>query len=438
MVNDFLNFIESEALFNKNDNLLVAVSGGKDSVVLVHLLNKLGFTFSVAHCNFKLRGKESDEDEVFVRSISKKLKVDFYSNSFDTKKYASEKGISTQMAARDLRYRWFEELMETRKFDYLLTAHHLNDSFETALFNLAKGTGVAGLRGIKSKNEPVRRPLIHFPKSAIDHYAKANAVDWREDSSNESTDYQRNYLRHEVIPKLMSVNENLFDTYKITASRLASLEEVLKNTVIAFSSEVTERSGVKEIPLKSIAIVEIVVLEEYLKPFGFNFQQCENLKQLALGSNSGKVFRSNDFQITIDRELALLSRIADTQDFDVVVHSFEFDKVIGSKHIILKPTDDVSITHVTNTEKVDLDKLKLPLKIRSWQEGDWFQPLGMKGKKKMSDFMIDEKIPLNLKSSVLVLESEGQIVCVIGYRIDDRFKLTNNSKKALQIQIYND
>ncbi|QSE98952.1 tRNA lysidine(34) synthetase TilS [Fulvivirga lutea] len=438
MVNEFLTFVNSERLFKKTDKLLVAVSGGKDSVVLVHLLNKLGFNFSIAHCNFRLRGNESDGDEVFVKGISEKMKVAFYSTSFDTKKYASNKGVSTQMAARELRYNWFDELMKANGFNYLLTAHHLNDSFETALFNFVKGTGVAGLRGIKPKHNYVIRPLINFPKSMIDEYAVENAIEWREDSSNESSDYHRNYLRHEVVPKLKSVNENLLGTYQVSASRLSSLERLLQEAVKDLNTEIVGDGDIKEIPLKSILRVELVVLEEYLKPFGFNFQQCQSLKQLAVGTNSGKIITSTNYQITVDRETAFLTKISKTLSIEEVIDSFDCNKGIGSVHITFKSTSDLSIARISGIEKVDLDKLKLPMKVRSWREGDSFQPLGMKGKKKLSDFMIDEKIPLNLKSSVLVLESDGQIVSVIGYRIDDRFKLTNKSKKALQIQIVND
>lgn len=437
MLSRFLNFIEEEGLFKKENSILLAISGGKDSVVLLDLLLKSGFKPALAHCNFKLRGIDSDDDEQFVKELALNNDLIFYSKSFDTKKYASEKGVSTQMAARDLRYNWFKELVKEKQLDYILTAHHLNDSFETTIYNLAKGTGVSGLRGISIKNDSVIRPLLFFSREDINRYASENNIDWREDASNASTDYSRNFIRHEIIPKLLETNPGLIETYINTSKRLRSTEKLIDKALKDFEMNLT-KSDVIEIPFELINNTELVVLEAYLKKFEFNFNQTELLKALVRNGMSGKRLDSNQFELLIDRKRVLLYKKSHVVEVDIYLNETDKQIVIGGKKISFDITDDVSILTGQYIERLDFRKLIFPLRIRNWKEGDEFHPLGMKGKKKLSDFMIDEKIPLNLKSSVLVLISENEIASVLGYRIDDRFKLTPDSKQAFQITIEND
>ena len=438
MLTKFLKHIDDENLFDKQNSLLLAISGGKDSVVLLSLLKEAGFNPKLAHCNFTLRGADSDNDEKFIKELAIKFGLTCFTKSFETKKYAIENGLSTQMAARNLRYKWFGELVNENGLDYILTAHHLDDSFETSLYNLANGTGISGLRGIVAKRDKIVRPMICFSRKEIDEYAEVNEIKWREDVSNASADYSRNFLRHEVVPKLKELNPNLIETFVNTSRRLLSTEALIKKNVDEFRNRVIESGGIKEIPIDLAAKTELVVLDEYLKIYGFNFDQVLLFKSLLEGNNSGKKLHSEFYDIYIDRQNIYLQKREEGIAVDLKVMESDNSINIGMSVLTFKISDDTSINVQPGIEKVDYDLLKFPLQIRNWKEGDTFYPLGMKGKKKLSDFMIDEKIPLNLKSSILVLISNNDIVSVIGYRIDDRFKLTSKSRRALQIEIEND
>ena len=506
MLDKFLKFISKNQLFTKKDKLLAAVSGGVDSVVLCDLLYKTGFNFAIAHCNFKLRGKESDGDEIFVKALAQKYKVDFYVEHFNTASYAKKKKISIQMAARILRYEWFGKissaqasppkspqrgdfptplpkgkgdvkfslsrgLREAGKSDgkvpplggfrgassssYLLTAHHQNDVLETMLLNLSKGTGIAGLHGIQVKSKlasyfsgTIIRPILFAQKEEILLYAKKNKLKWREDSSNKSNKYQRNLIRNEVIPLLKKINPNLEKTIQATVEKVSAVENVFKRYIDKVRSEVLRNDQNEDyIDIKKLKQIENspVILSELVNPFKFGY---DITLQINLDSEPGRKFESPTHTLVKDRtELIIIKNfIPSTRDtkprrFGTVKKSQRSFQHGGLKYQIsvLKTRDNnFKIKDSKHIASLDYDKLKFPLVLRKWKEGDWFCPLGMnKKKKKLSDFLIDQKIPLNLKNKVWVLTSpaepgltEGPIIWVINYRIDERFKITETTKKA--------
>ncbi|MEQ8242607.1 tRNA lysidine(34) synthetase TilS [Fulvivirga sp.] len=438
MLNEFLAVVEKHKLFKPNDKLLVAVSGGVDSMVLLDLLKKGEFNVTVAHCNFKLRGADSDGDEKFVKDTSENLGFNCLTESFDTKKYATDNSISTQMAARELRYTWFDELMDENNFKYLLTAHHLNDSLETSIFNFTKGTGIAGLRGILVKKDKLVRPMLEFTKEEVVDYAEQNNMKWREDVSNSSIDYKRNFIRKKVVPLLKEVNPSLESSFLLTAKRLQSLESLLEKQILEFKRAFELEGDHIFIRKAQFQKQEWVVMESVLKEYGFNHYHLQStLDILNDDVPSGKQFESHTHSMNVDREHIILSPKFQNEDVLVEIGEEEEGTLNG---VIVggKVSDDLSYSIDPQVAKLDFDLLKFPLRLRYWREGDRFQPLGMKGKKKLSDFMIDAKIPLNLKKRVMVLLSENKIVWVVGHRIDERFKITPDTKKAYSLEITND
>ncbi|MBL6444911.1 tRNA lysidine(34) synthetase TilS [Fulvivirga sp. 29W222] len=420
--------------------MLLAVSGGVDSVVLVRLFKDAGFNFAIAHCNFQLRGLESDGDEVFVRELAQLNNVSCFVQSFDTKNYAALQGVSTQMAARDLRYGWFSDLMAEHNFKYIATAHHLDDSLETVLFNLTKGTGIAGLRGILPKKNNLIRPLLFASKENILSFARQKGLQWREDSSNQSTKYSRNLIRHEVIPALKKINPSMVTTFMQVSQRLEGTEKVLQQRVDQLRRESLTEQGEDLYLLKEkIAEQPAVVIEELLKPYGYNWQQVQEILN-GLEGLVGKMFLSGSYQLNIDRSHLIISPLKKGEigeQYIEINEEYVDNEVVklrcyysGEPKNFLKQKHEASL---------DFDCLKFPLKLRKWVEGDAFRPLGMRGKKKISDFMIDEKIPLNLKERVCVIESAGEVVWVVGHRVDDRFKVRPDTKRIFNmVMLQND
>lgn len=437
MLTLFLKEIEDKRLFSKADRLLLAVSGGVDSMVLTHLLKGAGYDFAVAHCNFKLRGSESDEDERFVFDTMRSMGMECFTTSFTTNNYAMEKGISIQMAARELRYAWFDQLMDEHSFDKLVTAHHANDAFETVLFNLAKGTGLRGLRGIVPKHGKLVRPLLSFTKEQILAYAQAERVQWREDDSNASNKYSRNLIRNEVVPLLQQINPGLPATFLSTQKRLIATEELLNDTLEELARRHTQQVGEDWIITFDDAY-NLVFIEFVLAPFGFNLDQVVDIQQALTKGHVGGKFLSKSYQLNVDRNRLVISpsyqvtkEISISSTTREVSHDW-FSLRIAIKQEVQSPARDAK------QASIDFDKLQFPLTIRKWRPGDYFYPLGMKGKKKISDFMIDNKIPLNLKERVCVLTSGDDITWVIGHRLDDRFKITKETKCVYQIELTED
>ena len=437
MLAQFLKEIEDKGLFSKDDRLLLAVSGGMDSMVLMHLCKAAGYGFSAAHCNFKLRGADSDEDEQLVLATAGSMGIECFTTSFQTNNYATEKGISIQMAARELRYTWFDQLMDQHAFDKLITAHHANDSFETVLFNLAKGTGLAGLRGIVAKQGKLIRPLLSFTKEQLLAYARAENVLWREDTSNASNKYSRNLIRNEIVPLLQKINPNLLTTFLATQKRLISTEELLNGTLEDLARRCTQKVG-EDWVVTFGDRYDLVLIEYVLAPFGFNLDQAMAIQHALRADHVGRRFVTATYQVNVDRRRLVISLM--TKDVNEVVVSAN-DTLASNAWVSLRiqemqgpkpPLRDV------RKASIDRDKLQFPLTIRKWRPGDYFYPLGMRGKKKISDFMIDNKIPLNLKERVCVLTSGDDIVWVIGHRLDERFKITKGTKRIYQIELTGD
>lgn len=425
----FLEFIKKHALISSEDKVLLAVSGGVDSMVLLHLFAQSGLSCGVAHCNFCLRGAASDEDEALVRRVAEALDIPVFVKSFDTRVYASEQRISVQMAARDLRYSWFLELAGQEGYHKVATAHHLDDSFETVMLNLVRGTSISGLRGIKVQNGKVIRPLLDFTRRDVVAWANAHQVEWREDASNQDSHYKRNFIRQRVTPLLEELNPDLLNTFRDTVNRNAEVEQYfLKKVRSAKDSAMREEAGVTYLDKTSVTGPYLLV--HLLRPFGFNYTQCREMIA-ASAEHPGREFLSQSHRLTVDRHSLVIDSLTENESFEPVITGRENAPVrIGDQFYEVRFGIGQPPRELFSEKNALLDKEKLtfPLTVRAWQQGDYFQPLGMRGKKKLSDFMIDRKIPVNLKRHVRVLESAGEIVWVVGLRIDDRFKVTPETK----------
>ena len=421
------------------DSFLVAVSGGVDSVSLVHLMHREGLNMAIAHANFGLRGNESDEDESFVRQLASRLGIEIFVRNFETRSYAEEKGISTQMAARELRYDWLASLMTTHGYNHLVTAHHLDDEFETVLFNLVKGTGVAGLRGMLPFQNGIFRPLIYTTREEIEAWARQETISWREDSSNAEVVYTRNFIRHRVVPLLRQINPSLADTFRSTLLRLQAADRLIENEAESRSLRYIRKEG-SDIYIHKDAFKgnNIAVAERLLGSYGMSFQQISDLLRHIHQDGSTCLYLTEGYRINLDREEVIIS--VSEPEVPPMNLSMEPGRFRHSSWTIVTSVEPG--IEPLNTEpysvSLDYDRLKEPLIIRKWEEGDRFIPLGMTGKKKISDFMIDEKIPLNLKGRVYVLESGGEIAWVIGHRISQTFRVTRSTVRRFNITISHD
>ena len=435
-------FVAQETLFSKNDTILLAVSGGVDSVVMLHLFSQLHPHFAVAHGNFNLRGQESDADQALVESLAQQYGVAFHHQSFETTTYATRQQVSIQMAARTLRYQWFDQLLQDHNYAYVATAHHREDQLETALLNFTKGTGVAGLRGMLAKHQNVIRPMLWATKAAIKTYAEEHALIWREDQSNASDDYQRNLLRHQVIPSLLSINPNLWDTFAHTAERLRATEQLLKQEVSRFVREaVRHRQAQTSIDLRALQSHRqpALLLSELLKPYGFSYVQSRAVAAQMNPPTVGKIFSSGKWDLLIDRQQLILYQPDSTVSSSVAVQVSDKEVAWDDHRLIIRRhrQPDYTIRPDARVAALDADQLVFPLIIRRWQPGDRFCPLGMERHKKVSDFLIDQKVSRLEKESVYVLLSENTIVWVMGYRLDHRYRVTKNTRRIYEIVLPN-
>lgn len=446
MLEPFLNFILKEKLFVKKDKVLITVSGGVDSVVMCDLFHKAGFSFGIAHCNFKLRGDESDGDEQFVKSLADKYKVSFHKKSFSTKNNSKKKKISIQMSARDLRYEWLKRLAKDKEYDFIATAHHLDDSIETFFINILRGTGIAGLHGVPAKHGNIIRPLLFANKSMIRDYAEENKLKWREDSSNFTDKYLRNNIRHHLIPSLKKLNLGFEKTISKELSYFKDAADIFKSFIAEKKKEIVTEEG-KNIRLSIQKLKESgyaeTILHELLRSYDFTPETTELIAQ-RMYTTAGKKFLSPTYRLIKDRDFLILSPLSPLLKGDSAEGAGEFflkenQTVFQNEQLKLK-TEIISgnLSKVKDKSSsvayLDYSKLSFPLKIRRWRQGDFFYPLGMKGKKKLSDFFIDGKIPINEKENTWVLESSTDIVWVIGHRIDDRFKVGNGTTKIFRIE----
>jgi tRNA(Ile)-lysidine synthase len=431
----FLNHIDQHSLCKTTDKILLAVSGGIDSMVMLDLFKKSGFTIGVVHCNFQLRGEDADGDEQLVHDACSRSGLPFYTRRFSTEQYAVDQGLSIQMAARQLRYDFFAGIIREQNYHVVATAHNLNDVFETTLLNLTKGTGIEGLTGIPVRNGKIIRPLLFADRKKIETYAHENAIRWREDSSNASNDYQRNFIRNKVIPSLREINPNLEGTFGQTLERILAASSLTKKYIDDFKTQhVSLIRGEFDIRMSAIRneVFPAVILWELIKDFGFNFRQC---KDIVADHSPGRKFISPDFDLTIDREYYIIHGRKDREIPEVLIAAAQAFAANGCEQLIIDTTHPKEdMTKTDGVAFLDAQKLSFPLRWRKWRHGDVFQPLGMSGEKKISDFLIDRKVPLHEKEGVTVVESNGKIVWVVGFRISDAFKITEKTKQVLVIR----
>ena len=435
----FLAFILEQQLLPTKGPTLLAVSGGIDSVVMSALFRQAELPFAMAHCNFGLRGAAADQDEAWVRALAQQYGVDFYTQAFDVPAHAQARGISTQMAARELRYAWFQSLCEAHEFEKVATAHHSDDSLETVLLHLAKGTGIAGMHGILPAQGRYIRPLLFATKAQIMAYAQAGGLSWREDSSNQEDGYQRNLIRHQVVPPLRRINPNLEATFSTTVARLRQVEALFNEQVAAIRQQVCSQQGedyyvnVQALQDKPWAPV---VLGELLKPFGFAWGVLQQLWSHA--PSTGTRLETASHCLYVDRGQWIITpcKAPDSP----AAYTLE-----ATTTILAIPPYTLQCTQVPRAQyrlvaspavaALDWDLLQFPLEVRPWQPGDAFYPLGMQQRKKLSDFLIDSKVPRPHKANVWVVASGGEIVWVVGHRIDDRFKLTECTQQVYVLQL---
>ena len=440
-IHQFSTYNLAENLFSKTDKIVVAFSGGCDSMVLAHVLHAIHQPIVIAHCNFKLRGDEADADENFAKNIANDLKVPFHSIAFETEKFATENKISIQQAARELRYNWFEDLRKKNGFDKIATAHHLNDSIETFFINLLRGTGINGLTGIPSKNEKIIRPLLFTTRNEIEAYAKENELHFRNDSSNLSDDYLRNKLRHHVLPLLQEINPSFEKTMQQNVRNLKDAKLLYDFAVEKKSKKLIAKNNDEcriDFKLLMHQTAPKTLLFELLQPFGFNHSQTNEIVENK-NLQSGSSFFSASHKVLKHRNELII--VANTAQIDSIIYVDEQTKIAETfigKFTFQKEEwkADDKISTEKNIAMLDADKIEFPLLLRTWKRGDYFYPLGMnRKKKKLSDFFIQEKLSLIEKEKIILLCEKEKIIWVAGKRIDDRFKITNQTKNILKIKL---
>lgn len=442
------NHINQNLSFLNGKKLLIAISGGIDSTVLTHLFYNLNFEISLAHCNFLLRGKESNKDEVFVKELGKKLKVPTFTIQFETVKYATENGISTQMAARNLRYNWFAKIRTENTIDYILTAHQKEDVLETFIINLTRGTGLDGLTGIPEVNGFIVRPLLSFDRNDILIYATKNKLQWREDQSNSSIKYVRNKIRHKIVPVLKELNPSLLNTFQNTLENLKGSQQIVKDRIKNIRKKVTSIHK-NELHFNVLKLKKLRNPKVYLFQLlnEFEFTEWDDITKL-LDAQSGKYVVSKTHRLLKDRDVLILTNLSNTKE----IEAFEIkENTTKIKHPIKLKFETITIPFDTknhqnkileelifddnNTISIDYDTIKFPLTLRKWQKGDYFYPIGLQGKKKLSKFFKDEKMSLSEKENTWLLCSKNAIVWILGKRLDDRFKVKKSTSKILKIKL---
>jgi tRNA(Ile)-lysidine synthase len=437
MLKQFVAHIERKNLFMKDGHFLVAVSGGVDSMVLCDLLLKTNYKFSVAHCNFKLRGDDSDNDEKFVQDFCDRNKLNFYSRSFDTLGYSEKNKISIQMAARELRYSFFQELMSDYSFTYLFTAHHLSDNAETFLINLVRGSGISGLKGISEKRDKLIRPLLPFTKEEVLTYAKENSIAYRTDQSNFEDHYVRNDIRLSIIPRLKAINPDFERTLEKEIGLLAQYDAIIqehfkteKEKAITHTNSETRISIEK---IKQNATPELFLFE-ILKDFGFHPEVINDVHE-SLSGIPGKLFYSPAYELVKDREFLVVKEREDNFIVPAVILK-ETGEILEPVHLKLQAAKTFVKEDGRSVAYIDSSKITYPLRVRGWQRGDRFKPLGMNGFKKLSDLFVDLKLNAFEKNKVAVLENgDKEIIWVVNHRLDDRYKVSENTNNILRIEL---
>lgn len=435
MIEKFRNHLLNNFSFLEGKKLLLATSGGLDSMVMAHLFCSFSKTIALAHCNFKLRGQESDEDQKFVKEFAEQHSIPFFTTQFETSTFAKQHKQSIQVAARDLRYSWFYELVKIEKYDYIITAHQADDVLETFLINLIRGTGLEGLTGIPTQNNLVVRPLLPFSRLQLHEFALANTIAWREDSSNASNYYMRNKIRHELVPTIKEVNPNFLSTFQNTISYLSEAQNLVGDASdLIYKKVVVEEENSIYIDINALKQQTNYksYLYQWLSKYGFTaWEDLFNLVE----AQSGKQVFASEYRIVKNRNQLIVSAI-NKEDTQIRYYLHENQNEINIPLKLKLSREFTSMKSNNSTIFVDENKLVFPLEIRKWKVGDTFRPSGMQGKsKKISKFFKDEKMSILEKETTWLLCSGSEIIWIIGIRQDERFKTTASTTNILQIAL---
>lgn len=435
LLKEFQTYVKKEALFEPKHKLLLALSGGLDSMVLLHILKQLHYHVSCAHVNFQLRGEASTQDAAFVKDYCLSHHIPYFEKAFETKKYALAAGLGTQEAARNLRYHWFDELVQANNYDYVLTAHHANDQAETILFHLIRGAGAKGLAGILPKNKQLVRPLLFASKQDLANYAQENSITFRNDASNDTDDYSRNYIRHQIIPKVQHIQPSFIGTMQHSAKLMQATAHYFQEQMASIQKSISlSRENITYIEAEKLLSLPFseIVLYELINSYGFNFSQCQQAIQAYTNENIGALFLSKNNRLLIDRNQFIIG-IETPPIPNILVTQFPFSFLIGDTEYQLEKSNFTGFQ-----EKVwwlDLSLLSLPLNIRAIKEGDRFNPLGLKHSQKISDYFINKKINRFKKEQAWVLCCQEEICFLAPFQISETFKIQNQANELLKISI---
>jgi tRNA(Ile)-lysidine synthase len=441
MLSRFKDYIKEKELLKPAGKVLLAVSGGIDSVCMLHLFQSVGIDATIAHCNFKLRSEESDQDELFVKTLAGEFNMQFHVMHFDTTGYAELQKISIQMAARELRYNWFENLRKLHGYSAIAVAHNADDAIETFFINLSRGTGIQGLTGIRPRNENIIRPLLFAYRSEIEEYCRINNLEYRVDSSNDSDKYLRNRIRHNIIPELLNINSSFKNNMTNNLSHLSDAEKIYNCFVEIFSNEAVEnkKDGTTTISIEKLkkGPAPKALLYEIIKNYGFSSKTSSEIFD-NINGEPGSIYFSSSKRLVKDRQYLIITDPEGIEGLDIYIGN-DFTSLDYPVKLQFRffEADSYEILNNNNIAAIDADKLVFPLILRKWHSGDYFQPLGMKGIKKISDYFIDSKLSITDKENTWILTSAGEIVWIVGMRLDERYKVSTATKMVYQISLVN-
>jgi tRNA(Ile)-lysidine synthase len=436
----FVNHIRVHQLFHPTQKVLLGVSGGVDSMVMAELFKRSGFNFAIAHCNFSLRGSESDDDEEHVKKYSMENEILFFSRRFNVTEYSQQNRISIQMAARELRIQWFEALLKEHNFDFYATAHHQDDQIETFFINLLRGTGISGIRGMPHKQGNLIHPMLFLGRKEINDFAKKNRLQYREDSSNQKTDYLRNKIRHKILPAFEAAGLDFKYRMVNNMQHFRSVEALYRIQINNLIQKVLRDEGdMKFVNIEALNQIpeKITVLFEIIRPYGFGYSDAFEISN-HFYAQPGKKFLSSTHRIIKDRDYLIIEpQLEDRLKHFYLI--FEEDQGIDFPVTLsfqyFDSSDGYSLPDNPIHAILDAALLKFPLVLRKWNKGDFFYPLGMVNRKLLSDFFIDQKLSIAHKEKVWILTSGNDVVWVVGYRIDDRFKVTAETSRIIEFRL---